>query len=88
MDLLLKIDAVTAARVAKAAQSPQPGRVLVGFVSHLRQNKNLDILGFARAQQPVLVEWALKTKGSAQLASFNNYYRAAISDLDRYLSTA
>ncbi|TWA33316.1 hypothetical protein FB009_12017 [Sinorhizobium medicae] len=86
VDLLLKYDPVTATRLTKAAQSAQPGRVVVGFVSYLRHNRNLDIVSFARAQQPVLTEWAEKTNGSPQLASFNTFYRDAATDLDRYLS--
>ena len=86
VELLLKHDPVFSARVVKATQAPLAGRVVIGFVSFLRYNKDLDLLDFARKQQPVLEHWARRTEGDAKLAQFNQYYSEAASDLDRYVS--
>lgn len=85
IDFLGRYDPSFAIRVQTAAKAPVPGRVIVGFVSYLRQNKELDIIAFARRQHPVLQEWLEKTSGDAKAVQFATYYRDAIADLDRYL---
>ncbi|MDW5317602.1 YkgJ family cysteine cluster protein [Rhizobium sp. PL01] len=86
VELLFKHDTVFSTRVVKATQAPLAGRVVIGFVSFLRYNKELNLMDFARKQQPVLESWARKTAGDAKVAQFHQYYREAVSDLDRYIS--
>ncbi|MHB0953433.1 MAG: YkgJ family cysteine cluster protein [Allorhizobium sp.] len=86
VELVLKHDRILLARVTKAAQAPLAGRVITGFVSFLRYDPKVDLLEFARKQQPVLESWAQKTSSDAKVAQFHQYYREAVSDLDRYTS--
>jgi Fe-S-cluster containining protein len=65
VEFLFKHDPVFSKRIVKATQSPLAGRVVIGFVSFLRFNKALDLLEFARKQQPVLDTWAEGTAGDA-----------------------
>jgi len=85
VDFLLKYDPASSARIARAAQAPQIGRVMVGFVSFLRQDRNLDIIEFAKRQRPVLAAWLERTADDPKLAQFTNYYREAFADLQRYI---
>ncbi|MBB4067261.1 YkgJ family cysteine cluster protein [Gellertiella hungarica] len=85
VDTVARYDPGFSMRVQTAATAVVPGRVIVGFVSWLRQNKELDVVGFARRQHPVLKEWLEKTAGDAKAAQFASYYREAIGDLERYL---
>ncbi|NTC84022.1 YkgJ family cysteine cluster protein [Agrobacterium tumefaciens] len=84
VDFLLKYDPPAAARLAKAALAPHVGRVVVGFVSFLRQNRDLDIIDFAQRQRPVLASWAERTARDPKLTHFTNYYQEALADLQRY----
>lgn len=83
-DLILKHDPALFARVAKAAQTPSIGQVVTGFVTFLRYNPKLDLVDFAKRQQPVLETWAQRTSTDTKVSQFNRYYREAISDLHRY----
>ncbi len=85
VDTLGRYDPGFSMRVQTAAKAAVPGRVIVGFISWLRQNKELDVVGFARRQHPVLKEWLEKTAGDPKAVQFASYYREAIGDLDRYL---
>lgn len=84
-DLLLKHSPVMMARIAKAAGTSPMGRVVASFVSYLRYDRNLDLGAFARAQYPVLQDWLERTGSNAKAAEFNNYYREASAELQRYL---
>ena len=84
-DLLLKHSPAMMARVAKASQTTPTGRVVASFVSYLRYDRELDLAAFARAQDPLLRDWATKTSGNPRIAEFNAYYRAALAELQRYL---
>lgn len=86
VDTLGRYDPGFSIRVQKAAKAAVPGRVIVGFVSWLRQNKELDVLDFARRQYPVLRKWFEKTSGDPRAAQFTSYYGEAMRDLDRYLA--
>lgn len=83
-DLLLKHSPVMVARVAKASQSSPIGRVVVSFVSFLRYDRSLDLLGFAHSQTRILEQWEQRTAGDGKLTEYNTYYREALSDLRRY----
>lgn len=86
VDTLSRYDPAFSMRVQTAAKAAVPGRVIVGFVSWLRQNKELDVLDFARRQYPILREWLEKTSGDPRAAQFASYYSEAMRDLDRYLA--
>lgn len=85
VDTLGRYDPGFAMRVHTAAKAAVPGRVIVGFVSWLRQNKDLDVLNYAHRQYPVLQNWLEKTAGDLKAAQFTSYYREAMADLERYL---
>lgn len=86
VDMLGRYDPGFSLRVQTSAKAAIPGRVIVGFVSWLRQNKELDVLDFARRQHPVLRKWLEKTSGDSKAVQFASYYREAMADLERYLS--
>lgn len=85
VDFLGRYDPSFCMRVQIAAKAAVPGRVIIGFVSYLRQNKDLDVVGFARSQHAVLREWLEKTSGDTRASQFTSFYREAMGDLDRYL---
>lgn len=86
VDFLGRYDPGFTVRVQTASKAAVPGRVIVGFVSYLRQNKELNVVDFARRQHPVLRKWQEKTSGDATAGQFLAYYRDAMADLERYLS--
>lgn len=85
VDTLGQYDPGFVMRTQMASKAAVPGRVIVGFVSWLRQNKDLDVLDFARRQHPVLSDWLEKTSGDPKATQFASYYREAMADLERYL---
>lgn len=85
VNFLARYDPSFGTRVLTAARAAIPGRVIVSFVSSVRLNKDLDIIGFAHNQQPVLREWLEKTSGDAKAVQFATYYREAMADIKRYL---
>lgn len=85
VDTLVRYDPGFVMRIQRAANTAVPGRVIVGFVSWLRQNKDLDVLNFARRQHPVLEVWFQKTARDPKALQFATYYREAMADLERYL---
>lgn len=85
VDTLGRYDPSFVMRVQTASKATVPGRVIVGFVSWLRQNKDLDVLDFARRQHPVLSCWLEKTSRDPKATQFTSYYREAMADLERYL---
>lgn len=84
IDLLLKHSPVMMARIAKASGTSPMGRVVASFVSYLRYDRTLDLGRFARAQHPVLQDWQVRTAGDTKAAEFNNYYKEAALELQRY----
>lgn len=84
-ELLVRHDPFQRTRLLKVASSAGASRVIVSFLSYLRYNKDLDMLGFAARQYPVLKEWAEKTAADPKLSEFYRYYTEAAAELARYL---
>lgn len=84
VDQLLQHNPPLRAQIAQASQARVPGRVVVGFLSYVRADRNLDLIDYARRQYPVLEVWAQKTAGDPAFREFHAFYRQAMADLERY----
>ena len=83
---LLAWDPAMQARITQAARTPGASKVVTGFVSFLRQDRQYDLVDFARQQYPVLNTWLQATAGNPKLAEYNRYYRGALADLARFVA--
>ncbi|MBK5963958.1 zinc/iron-chelating domain-containing protein [Thiocystis minor] len=68
-------------RLQQAAQNPATGRFVVGFWSFLRQHRSEDLVTFAKAQHPVLIEFSDRTADLPTLAEYRRYYQDAAAEL-------
>jgi Fe-S-cluster containining protein len=67
--------------LTKAAMNPKGGRLVMRFAPFLLADKTRDIVGFAKQQHPVLLDFAAKTAGTPALAEHHKFYKDAAADL-------
>ena len=80
-DTTLKQYPEVMARVLKGAQSPRQHHLVLSFWSFLRHQRHDDPVGFARTQQPVLIDFAARTASLPKLAEYHQYYRESAAEL-------
>lgn len=83
VDMLLQHNPALLVRLAGAA--PAGGRVVVGLLAFLRYDRRIDIVDFAKRQYGVLEDWAARTTGDQRFGEFNNFYRQALFEMERFL---
>ncbi len=69
------------ARLLKAAQHPAQPHFILSFRSFLRYDRNRDPVTFAKAQHPVLTEFAAQTANRSALAEYHAYYQKSAEEL-------
>lgn len=87
-DTTLKHHPAVMSRLTRAAQNPTGGRLVIGFGSFLRHDRNRDPIAFAKAQRPVLLDFAERTAGARPLADYHGYYNESAAELAWYAQRA
>jgi len=74
------------AAVDAAAKKPRGGTVMLNFSAILSRLDDLDITTFAKAQLPVLKDFARKTEGQPEAKNHHRYYTDTATAMERVLA--
>ncbi|MEO5375718.1 MAG: YkgJ family cysteine cluster protein [Alphaproteobacteria bacterium] len=73
--------------LAAAAMKPGGGHVVTGFAPLLRRLEQVDRAAVARAQRPLLVDFAARTAGVPALAEYHRFYGDGVWEMERLAET-